>query len=164
MIRKLLEVFRKHEIFVVAALISVVFVGAMAIVAWMLRSSTVAKPYEELAASDLKRVYATGYLRFKEEDGTPYLKVELHNGTLWWIRNVEFFFNGKMRNLSDSNAFRPLHSGAVRLELEKGSISRDQIEYDLKIVKASGFPPASNQTRVSPGKIADKSVSNSSKN
>lgn len=162
--KKLVEAFRKHEIFVVAALISVVFVGAMAIVAWMLRSSTAMKPYEELSESDLKRVYATGYLRFKEEDGTPYLKVELHNGTLWWIRNVEFNFNGKMRKLTDSNAFRPLHSGAVRLELEKGSISRDRIEHDLHIVKASGFPPAGNQVQITPGKIADKSISNSSKN
>lgn len=162
--RKLLETFKKHEIFVVAALISVVFVGAMAIVAWMLRSATVAKPYEELSQSELKRIYATGYLRFKEEDGTPYLKVELHNGTLWWIRNVEFFFNGKQHKLSDSNAFRPLHSGAVRLELEKGSIGRDRIEYDLKIVKASGYPPASNHYQNTPGKVADKSVSNASKN
>lgn len=162
--KRLLEVFRRHEIFVVAALISVVFVGAMAIVAWMLRSSTVTKPYDELAEADLKRVYATGYLRFKEEDGTPYLKVELHNGTMWWIRNVEFSFNGRTRKLSDSNAFRPLHSGAVRVELEKGSIARDKIEYDLKILKASGFPPAMDQIQVTPGKIADKSVSNSSKN
>ncbi len=162
--KRLIEGFRRHEIFVVAALISVVFIGAMAVVAWMLRSSTVSKPYDELAESDLKRVYATGYLRFKEEDGTPYLKVELHNGTLWWIRNVEFFFNGKTRKLTDSNAFRPLHSGAVRLELERGSISRDRIEYDLKILKASGFPPAGDHTQPIPGKIADKSVSNSSKN
>lgn len=162
--KKLIDAFRKHEIFVVAALISVVFVGAMAIVAWTLRSSTVTKPYEELSQTDLKRVYATGYLRFKEEDGTPYLKVELHNGTLWWIRNVEFSFNGKNRKLNDSNAFRPLHSGAVRLELEKGSISRDRIEYDLKILRASGFPPAGDQAPITPGKIADKSVSNLSKN
>lgn len=162
--RRLVEVFRRHEIFVVAALISVVFIGAMAIVAWMLRTSVVMKPYEELLESDLKRVYATGYLRFKEEDGMPYLKVELHNGTLWWIRNVEFNFNGAMRKLSDTNAFRPLHSGAVRLELEKGSISRDRMEYDLKILKASGFRPASDEIQFTPDKIADKSVSNSSKN
>jgi len=61
-----------------AAIIGIVFVAAMAIVALLLRGSISGSPYQALAAADLKKVFATGYLRFREDDGEPYLKVEVH--------------------------------------------------------------------------------------
>lgn len=140
--KRILAVLRRNEIYLVAAIISVVFVAAMAIVAWLLRSSIVTPPYEELRAHDLKRVFATAYLRFREDDGTPYLKVEVHNGTLWWIKRVQFDFEGIRYTLRDSDAFRPLHFGALRCALKKEPSAHGSAEYDLKIIKASGYRPA----------------------
>ena len=126
----------------------------MAIVAWLLRSSVVAAPYEALNNTDLKKVFATGYLRFREDDGTPYLKVELHNGSLWWIKKLEIQFDGVTYTLRDSDAFRPLHFGAVRCELEKAPATKGTIEYDVEIVKAYGYPPAQVRWKSASEKIA----------
>lgn len=139
--KRILAVLRRNEIYLVAAVIGVVFVAAMAMVAVLLRSSIVTPPYEELQDRDLKRVFATAYLRFREDDGTPYLKVEVHNGTLWWIKRVEFDFEGIRYTLGDSDAFRPLHFGALRCTLKKPPSARGSAEYDLNIVKASGYQP-----------------------
>jgi hypothetical protein len=91
---------------------------------------------------ELRKVFATAYLRFREDDGTPYLKVEVHNGTLWWIKKVDFDFEGVRYSLRESDMFRPLHFGAVRCLLKKVPSARERIEYDLKILKAYGYPPA----------------------
>lgn len=139
---RLLEILKRNEIYVVAAVIGVVFIVATGIVAWMLKSSISTPPYEALSDADLKRVFATGYLRFREDDGKPYLKIELHNGTLWWLKNVEFEFDGIRYSLRESDAFRPLHFGAVRCPLKKAPQNTERIEYDLRILKASGYPPA----------------------
>jgi hypothetical protein len=152
--QKLLAAFRRHEIYLVATAISVVFVAAMGIVAWLLQSSMVTPPYETLNDSDLKRVFVTAYLRFREDDGTPYLKVELHNGTLWWIKKAEFDFEGTRYVLRDSEAFRPLHLGAVRCSLKQTPASRDNLEYDLKIIKAYGYAPAQVRWDRTLGKIS----------
>ena len=127
--KRILAALRRHEIYLVAAVIGIVFVAAMGIVAWLLRSSIVTPPYEELKAGDLKRVFATAYLRFREEDGTPYLKVEVHNGTLWWIKRLEFSFEGVPYTLRDSDAFRPLHFGALRCNLKKSPTAHGSAEY-----------------------------------
>jgi hypothetical protein len=119
-----------------------VFAAAMGVVAWTLQSSIVTPPYESLGESDLKRVFATGYLRFREDDKTPYLKLELHNGTLWWIKRIEFEFEGNNYVLREADAFRPLHFGAVRCPLKKLTKPLNQIEFDIKLLKASGYPPA----------------------
>ena len=140
--RKLVTAFRRHEIYLVALVIGLVFVSAMAIVAWVLRGSLVAPPYDALTDRDLKRVFATGYLRYREGDGSAYLKVELHNGTMWWIKKVEFDFDGLRYSLKEDDAFRPLHSGAVRCPLRKDPPISAPREQTLQIEKAFGYPPA----------------------
>jgi hypothetical protein len=152
--KRLLATFRRNEIYLVAAVIGIVLMAAMGIVAWVLQSSVATPPYETLGATDLKSVFATGYLRFREDDGTPYLKVELHNGTLWWIKKIEFNFNGTRYVVRDSEAFRPLHFGAVRCVLKKAPPGPEQIDYDLNIIKASGYPPAQVQWDRNAKKIA----------
>lgn len=142
--RRLLATLRRNEIYVGAAIIGIVFMAAMAMVAMLLRSSMSESPYQALASKDLTKVFATGYLRFREDDGTPYLKMEVHNGTLWWIKKVEFDFDGIRYTLRDSDAFRPLHFGALRCPLDKAPRSRDHVEYDVTIVQAYGYPPAEN--------------------
>ena len=154
MTRRFSSALRRHEMYVAAAVIGVVFMAAMGIVAWLLRSSMVTPPYESMSEVDLKKVFATGYLRFREDDGTPYLKVELHNGTLWWIKKVEFDFDGIRYSLRDSEAFRPLHFGALRCELKTVPATRGGIEYDLSIVKAYGYPPAGVRWDGTSGKTA----------
>jgi len=148
----LADALKRNEIYVVAAVIGVTFVAAMGIVAWMLRSSIVTPPYEELSHQDLKKVFATAYLRHREDDGTPYLKVELHNGTLWWIKRVEFDFDGLSYSLGDADAFRPLHFGALRCILTKDPPHAEKRGYDLKIRKAFGYPPAAVQWKRKTGK------------
>ncbi len=162
--KRLLATFRRNEIYLVAAVIGVVFMAAMGIVAWMLQGSISTPPYEALGESDLSKVFATGYLRFREDDGTPYLKVELHNGTLWWIKNAEFNFDGTRYLLRDSDAFRPLHFGAVRCILKKAPSGPRRIDYDLKILNASGYPPAQIQWERSAKKVAVKSRSTGTRN
>ncbi len=152
--KRLLATFRRNEIYVVAAVIGIVLIAAMGIVAWTLTSSAVTPPYEILGDTDLKSVFATGYLRFREDDGTPYLKVELHNGTLWWIKKIEFDFDGTRYSIRDSDAFRPLHFGAVRCNLKKKPAEPEQTDYDLSIVKAAGYPPAQVQWERNAKKIA----------
>jgi hypothetical protein len=152
--KKILVAFKRHEIVIVATVIGVVFMAAMGCVAWTLRNSIATPPYENLRGSDLDRIFATGYLRFREDDGTPYLKVELHNGTLWWIKKVEFDFDGVRYALRDADAFRPLHAGALRCNLQKAPGKSGQIEFDLKIASASGYPPADVQGGRNKRKIA----------
>jgi len=154
--KRLFESFRRNEIYVVATVIGVVFIAAMASVAWLLRSSIVAPPYETLAENDLRKVFATGYLRFREDDNTPYLKLELHNGTLWWIKEVEFEFGSIRYTVRDTDAFRPLHFGAVRCSLKAAPPSHARVEYDLKIDKAYGYPPVQVQIERTHGKISGK--------
>ncbi len=139
--KRLIAALRRNEIYVTAAVIGVLFVAAMGSVAWMLRNSIVMPPHEALSDGDLKRVFATAYLRYREDDGTPYLKVEIHNGTLWWIKRVEFEFDGTEYAVSDSYAFRPLHFGALRCRLKKKPPSGVPGEYDLTILNAYGYPP-----------------------
>ncbi len=153
----LFSAFRRYEIYVVTTIIAVVFVAAMGIVALTLRSSMATPPYETLSESDLRQVFATAYLRFREDDGTPYLKVELHNGTLWWIKKVEFDFEGVKYVLRESDAFRPLHLGAVRCVLKKPPTDRTQIEYDLKIMAAYGYSPSQTGAPKAPGPVAGRS-------
>lgn len=141
--KRFIATLKRHEIYVVAAVIGVVFLSAMGIVAWVLQTSMAATPYKSLSGSELNRVFATGYLRFREDDLTPYLKVELHNGTLWWIKKIEFDFDGVRYILKDPDAFRPLRLGAVRCGLKKRPSLSEQIEFDLRILKAYGYPPAS---------------------
>jgi len=162
--KRFLEAFRRNEIYVVATVIGVVFVAAMASVAWLLRSSIVTPPYETLGENDLKKVFATGYLRFREDDHTPYLKLELHNGTLWWIKEVEFEFAGTRYTARDADAFRPLHFGGVRCTLKTTPPSPDRIDYDLKIDKANGYPPVQVQIERNQGKISGKSNNRSVQN
>lgn len=152
--KRLLATFRRNEIYLVSSVIAIVFVAAMGIVAWMLRSSVTTPPYETLSDADLKSVFATGYLRFREDDGTAYLKLELHNGTLWWIKKVEFDFDGTRYTVRDSDAFRPLHLGAVRCNLKKSPTGPEQIDYDLRIDNASGYPPAQVQWERSVKRVA----------
>jgi hypothetical protein len=152
--KRFLQVLRRNEIYVVAIVIGIVFVAATGIVAWLLRNSIVPPPYESLGKEDLKKVFATGYLRFREDDGTPYLKVELHNGTLWWIKKVEFDFDGVRYSLRDSEAFRPLHFGALRCILKTVPAPKGRVEYDVPILKAYGYPPARIEWNGSPGRIA----------
>jgi len=146
--------FKRNEMYVVATVIAVVFLAAMGIVTLLLRSSMATPPYETLGDEDIKKVFATGYLRFREDDGTPYLKIEFHNGTLWWIRKVEFDFAGTRYTLRDTDAFRPLHFGALRFSLKSVPEHAAQIEYDLKIIKAYGYPPAHIQWERQHRKIA----------
>jgi hypothetical protein len=155
--KRLLATFRRNEIYLVAAVIGIVLMAAMGIVAWVLQSSVATPPYEALGNNDLKSVFATGYLRFREDDGTPYLKVELHNGTLWWIKKIEFNFDGTRYTVRDSDAFRPLHFGAVRCMIKKAPAGPEKIDYDLNIIKASGYPPAQVQWERNVKKIAGKS-------
>lgn len=152
--KKLLDMFKRNEIYLVSVIIAVVFVAAMAVVAWMLRTSILTPPYEALSEKDLKRLYATAYLRFREDDGTPYLKVELHNGTLWWIKKIEFNFDGTRYALSDPHAFRPLRFGALRCILKQAPPNPSIKEYDLRIAKAFGYPPATDQPRQRSNKVA----------
>jgi len=156
--------YKRNEIYVVSGVIGVVFVAAMVLVAWLLQTSIASSPYEALSAGDLKRVFATAYLRHREDDGTPYLKVEIHNGTLWWIKRVEFEFDGVRYTLRDSEAFRPLHFGALRCNLQKAPLSADQIEYDLKIMSAAGHPPAHTQEENVSGKMAGEKSTRDSRN
>jgi hypothetical protein len=162
--KRILVAFKRHEIVVVATVIGVVFVTAMGWVAWMLRSSITTPPYETLQASELDRVFATAYLRFREDDGRPYLKIELHNGTQWWIKKVEFDFDGIRYTLRDPDEFRPLHTGALRCNLKKVPQSPGQIEFDLKMVSASGYPPAEVQWERSKKKVADTGKGEKSRN
>jgi hypothetical protein len=150
-------VFRRNEIYVVATIIGVVFVGAMVMVGWLLKSSITPASYEALSKEDLKSVFATAYLRHREDDGKPYLKVECHNGTLWWIRKLTFQFDGEQYTVSDPQAFRPLHLGAVRCPLKKDPPPSDTREYTLLIAQALGYPPASVQWERSIGKITGQS-------
>jgi hypothetical protein len=150
----LAERFRRHELYVVSAVIGVVFVGAVALVAWVLRTSVTAQPYESLGNTELEKVFATAYLRHREDDGTPYLKVEIHNGTLWWIKKVEFDFEGRRYTLSDAHAFRPLHFAAMRCLLQKTPSSEAAREFDLKIVSALGHPPADTRAFADSGRVA----------
>lgn len=152
--KKVLAAFKRNEIYVVATVIGVVFIAAMGIVGLLLKSSIVTPPYETLTDGDLKRVFATGYLRFREDDGTPYLKIELHNGTLWWIKKVEFDFDGVHYALGDPDAFRPLHFGAVRCTLKKAPKGSEHVDYDLRIGKAAGYPPAQVQWERNAKKVA----------
>jgi len=140
--KKFISAFKRNELYLVASVIGLVFLTAMFVVGFMLKKSISTPPYELMTESELKTVFATGYLRFREDDGTPYLKVELHNGSLWWIKNIEFTFDGIKYSLKDSDAFRPLRFGAVRCNLKQAPTRSDLIEYDLKVLKASGYPPA----------------------
>ena len=133
---------KRYEIYVVVAIISVVFLSAMGVVAWLLQDSMAASPYEALDSIDLKKIFVTAYVRYREDDNTPYLKVEFHNGTLWWIKRFEFDFDNIVYVVKDPEAFRPLHLGAVRCALKKPPDRVEQIEYDLKILRAYGYPPA----------------------
>jgi hypothetical protein len=162
--QRFLRAFKRHETYVASVLIAFFFVATMTVVAWMMRSSMVAQPYETLSERDLKRVFATGYLRFREDDGSPYLKVELHNGTLWWIKDVEFDFDGSRYSLKDADAFRPLHFGAVRCVLKKSPSSRERIEYDITVLKAAGHPPAQVELERKAEKIAGGSQPRGSRN
>ncbi|MCX5861216.1 MAG: hypothetical protein WCG29_05100 [Desulfomonile sp.] len=162
--QEFLAAFRRHEIYVVATVIALVFVAAMGIVAWLLQSSVLTPPYESLSDLDLKQVFATAYLRFREDDGTPYLKVELHNGTLWWIKKLEFDFEGISYALRESDTFRPLHFGAARCNLKKPPLSRNRVEYDLRILKAYGYAPAQVQWDRGPEKIAGGNVAGTRQN
>jgi len=152
--KRIIEAFKRREIEVVVTIIGVVFIGAMAAVALTLSSSMATPPYESLTTSDLGRVFATGYLRFREDDGTPYLKLELHNGTLWWIKKVEFEFDGITYTVRDGDAFRPLHMAALRCPLRKSPQEHGRIEFDLKIVRAFGHPPAQVQWEREKKKVA----------
>ncbi len=155
--RRWIAALKRHEIYVVSTVIGVVFAAAMGIVAWMLQSSIVTQPYETMGPKELGSIFATGYLRFREDDKSPYLKVELHNGTMWWIKRIEFDFDGMTHVLRESDAFRPMHFGAVRCSLKKVPNPSEQIEYDLKIVKASGYPPAHVRLDHASQKIAGES-------
>jgi hypothetical protein len=155
--KRLTAAFKRHEIYIVASVIGVVFVSAMGIVGVLLKNSMVTPPYETLAPADLKQVFATGYLRFREDDGAPYLKVELHNGTLWWIKRAEFNFEGVHYSLKNPEAFGPLHFGAVRCNLKKPPKCSKPVDYDLKIVKAAGYPPAQVQWERNAKKFAAES-------
>lgn len=139
---RFIAAFKRHEPYVVATVIALVFVAAMGIVAFLLQGSIVTPPYESLSDHDLKQVFVTAYLRFREDDGTPYLKVELHNGTLWWIKKLEFDFEGVRYILRESDSFRPLHFGAARCSLKKPPLTRSRVEYDMKIFKAYGYAPS----------------------
>ncbi|MBI5251366.1 MAG: hypothetical protein HY912_17900 [Desulfomonile tiedjei] len=143
--RRCIAALKRYEIYVVSTVIGVVFAAAMVVVAWMLQSSIVTPPYETLSDKDMKRVFTSGYLRFREDDKSPYLKVELHNGTMWWIKKIEFEFDGIAYVLRESDAFRPMHFGAVRCPLRKAPKPSDHIEFDIKLIKASGYPPAQAQ-------------------
>jgi hypothetical protein len=162
--KRLIAVVKRYEVYVVAGVIGVVFVAAMCVLGWFLRTSVSVTAYETLEENDLKRVFATGYLRFREDDGAPYLKVELHNGTLWWIKQVEFDFDGVHYSLKDPEAFRPLHFGAVRCSLSKRPIHAEKVEIDLRIAKAFGYPPADARREKAPDKIAEDSRSPKNKN
>jgi hypothetical protein len=143
--RRCIAALKRYELYVVSTIIGLVFAAAMGVVAWTLQSSIVTPPYEILSDKDMKRVFATGYLRFREDDQSPYLKLELHNGTLWWIKKIEFEFEGTNYMLREADAFRPLHFGAVRCPLKKITKPSNQIEFDIKLLKASGYPPAQAQ-------------------
>jgi len=162
--KRLVAAFKRNEIYVVSTVIGVVFVAAMVLVAWMLQTSIVTPPYEALAEADLKQVFATAYLRHREDDGTAYLKVEIHNGTLWWIKRVEFDFDGVLYTLRDSDAFRPLHFAALRCNLRKNPASAEQIEYDLRIAAAAGYPPAAVQEEKLTRKMAGQKSGQDSRN
>jgi hypothetical protein len=151
--KRFIATIKRHEIYVVAAVIGVVFLSAMGIVAWVLQTSMETTPYESLSGSELTRIFATGYVRFREDDRTPYLKVELHNGTLWWIKKIEFDFDGARYILKDPDAFRPLRLGAVRCSLKKPPSLSEQIEFDLRILKAYGYPPASHHSNGNTAKL-----------
>jgi hypothetical protein len=146
--------FKRNETYLVSVLIGCVFVAAMGAVAWFIGGSTLDPPYEEVSSKALESVFATGYLRFREDDGSPYLKVEVHNGTLWWIKKLEFEFEGTDYSLRDPDAFRPLHFGALRCILKKTPPRRSEIEYDLKIVRAFGYPPVDKNWKQKSKKIA----------
>jgi len=162
--KRFLATFRRHELYVVATVIGVVFVAAMAVVAWLLRTSIVTPPYETLGEAELRKVFATGYLRFREDNGKPYLKVELHNGTLWWIKKIEFDFNGARYTLREPDAFRPLHFGAIRCGLKATPRLPQHIEYDLRIDSAAGYPPAQVQWERNRGKLSERPDGPSAKN
>ncbi len=136
-------ILKENELYVVSVIIGLVFVGAMAMVAWMFRTSIAPPPYQEMTEDDLQKVFATGYLRFREDDGSPYLKIEVHNSGQWWIRKVQFKFNNRNYTLVDPDVFRPLSFGAMRCNLDKAPVGdKAGAEYDIDIKKAYGYPPA----------------------
>lgn len=161
--RSLFTALKRNEIYIVAITIAGVFISALLVVGFLLRDSLVAQPYEALGKEDLSRVFATGYLRFKEDNGSPYLKVELHNGTLWWIKSVDLEFAGKTYSLTDTSAFKPLHFGAVRLDLSESPQRKSSTEYDLKILNAAGYPPAELQWSRNVGKVTEAQRSSGSR-
>jgi hypothetical protein len=161
--RSLLKALKRNEIYIVALVIAGVFISAMLVVGFLLRDSLVAQPYEALGKEDLHRVFATGYLRFREDNGSPYLKVELHNGTLWWIKSLDLEFAGKTYTLGEASAFKPLHFGAVRLDLSDAPQRKNSTEYDLKILSAAGYPPAELQWDRNVGKVTEAQRSSRSK-
>ncbi len=150
--------FKENEIYLVSVVIGIAFVAAMTMVASMLRASVTDRPYEELSAADLDNVFTTGYLRFREDNGSPYLKVELHNGTQWWIKQIRFKFDGTEYSISDPDAFQPLGFGARRCILVKPPKHRTKIDYDLKVHRAFGYPPAKEPGRPAPGTVAEKTA------
>jgi hypothetical protein len=141
--RKLWDFIKDNELYFVSIIMGIIFISAMAMVAWMFRTSIAPPPYQEMSGEALENVFATGYLRFREDNGEPYLKVEVHNGGQWWIRKINFKFNGKSRALVDPEIFRPLSFGAMRLILDKAPEgAKAGQEYDIKITRAFGYPPA----------------------
>ncbi len=162
--KRFMSAFRRNETYVVACVIGIVFLAAMFVVGLLLKKSISTPPYETLKDSDLKRVFVTSYLRFREDDGSPYLKVELHNGSLWWIKNLEFNFDGLSYSLRDSEAFKPLHFGAVRCPLRKHPTVTNQIEFDIKVSKASGYPPAQSTADLRPSAVTGRPQERTSNN
>lgn len=162
--KRLVTAYKRNEIYLVSGVIALVFITAMVLVGWMLQTSIVTPPYEALSQAELKQVFATAYLRHREDDGTPYLKVEIHNGTMWWIKRVEFDFDGTPYTLRDSDAFRPLHFAALRCNLQKTPASADKIEYDLRIAAAAGYPPAAVQEGRLSRKMAGQRIGQQSRN
>jgi hypothetical protein len=156
--KSLVTMFKDHEIQVVSSIIAIVFVTAMAFVALMLRESIATPPYESLTEQDLKKVFATAYLRYREDDGTPYLKVEIHNGTLWWVKKAEFDFDGVRYTVRDPNIFQPLHFGALRCSLKKPPPQPGPGEFSIKILMAFGYPPAEIQFKRHLGIVARGAV------
>ncbi len=155
--QKLITAFKRNETYVVAGVIGIVFFAAMCVLVFSLRNSIARPAYEVMTNEDLKSVFVTAYLRHREDNGSPYLKVELHNGSLWWIKKVDFAFDGVEYSLKDPEAFKPLRFGAVRCPL-KTPVRSTRMEYDLHISRASGYPPADFRRDPEPGKVAGASV------
>jgi hypothetical protein len=151
---------RRHEAYVMSITIALVFAMAMGVVAWMLRNSAGMPSYEPVPETALEKLYVTAYLRHREDDGSPYLKVEVHNATLWWIKKIEFTFQGIRYTLGDGNAFQPLHFGSLRCNLIEEPPRPFRIDYDLNIDRAYGYPPAQVLSLKSPASLGDGNVAN----